>query len=247
MIRLCSLLLCLGAALLCASPAARAFGQADDHSPAAGAAEGEAADHEGEAAEHEGAEEHADDAEHGGEHGESGDLSHANATAGLSQPQEFKSDLALFTLVVFLLLLAILLKFAWKPIMEGLAKRENAIAENIEQARKSAAEAQAMLAQYEARLAAASAEAQQMLAESRRKGEQTMERLIAEGRETAQKELSRAQQEIRAAKELALADLAQRSVNSAVALAGRLVKKEIGPHEHSQLIQEALDHFPSQN
>jgi F-type H+-transporting ATPase subunit b len=216
----CLALLCGAIAL--AAPPARAAGQA--HEGEGGAEAGEA---------------------HAAAEGE--DLGHANATKALSEPQEFKSDLALFTLVVFLLMLAILMKFAWKPIMEGLAKRENAIAENIEQAKRSAAEAQAMLAQYESRLAAASAEAQQMLAESRKKGEQAMERLIAEGRDTAQKELTRAQQEIRAAKEMALADLAERSVNSAVSLAGRLVKKEIGPHEHSQLIKEALDGFPSQN
>lgn len=211
-------------------------------SRAADPAEASGADAEASGAE-EGAAPHAA----GGDHSPEGDLSHGNATAGLLQAEEFKSDLALFTFVVFLLLLAILFKFAWKPIMDGLAKRENAIAENIEQAKKSAADAQAMLAQYESRLAAASAEAQQLLTESRKKGEQAMERLIAEGRDTAQKELARAQQEIRAAKEMALADLAQRSVNSAVALAGRLVKKEIGAHEHSQLIQEALDRFPSQN
>jgi F-type H+-transporting ATPase subunit b len=237
------LLSALAAQALMLAACGLAFGQDAEAPETAAEAVQEAADAEQVGESHDA--EH--DAEHAAEHGAEGDLSHANATAGLTEPQEFKSDLALFTVVVFLLLLAILLKFAWKPIMQGLAKRENDIAENIAQAKKSAADAQAMLAQYEARLAAASAEAQQTIAEARKRGEQAMEKLVAEGHATAQKDLARAQQEIRAAKEMALADLAQRSVNSAVALAGRLVKKEIGPHEHASLIQEALERFPSQN
>ena len=64
---------------------------------------------------------------------------HGNATGWLTRAEEVKSDLAIFSLVVFLLLLAILLRFAWGPIVEGLDKREAAVAANIKQAVDNAA------------------------------------------------------------------------------------------------------------
>ena len=86
----------------------------------------------------------------------------------LEDPTEIRSDLALWTLVVFLLLLGLLLKFAWRPIIDGLEKREHAIAAMINEAKLSAEKAADQLAQYEARLAAASAEAQQLITRARR-------------------------------------------------------------------------------
>ena len=59
-----------------------------------------------------------------------------------ADPLEWKSDLALWTAVVFLCLLAILWKFAWKPIAEGLDKRERNVADQIAQAEAANAEGQ---------------------------------------------------------------------------------------------------------
>src|SRR4051794_33128053 len=67
---------------------------------------------------------HDDQGKHGGGHHDQYDLSHANAGPNLNKPEEFKSDLAIYTFVVFMLLLALLTKFAWGPISQGLAKRE---------------------------------------------------------------------------------------------------------------------------
>ena len=60
-------------------------------------------------------------------------------------PLQFQVDTLLFSLIIFLGLLAVLFKFAWKPIMEGLAARETRIADDIENARKANEEAQACL------------------------------------------------------------------------------------------------------
>ena len=182
----------------------------------------------------------------GGEHHEDPyDLSHANATKSLTDPSAFKADAAIFTFVIFLFLLAILVKFAWKPIAHGLELREKGIADKIEQARIAAEQATAQLAQYEARLAAATAEAQQIVAQARQDADAAGQKLIAEAQAAAAKERERAVADIGAAKNQALQEIAERSVDTAVTLARNIIRREVRPADHEQLIQDALKQFPS--
>lgn len=156
-------------------------------------------------------------------------------------------DLAFFTVIVFVLTLLVLWKFAWKPISEGLSKREQSISDAIEQSRIDAEKAKQTLVEYEAKLAAAAEEAKALLTEARQEAEHAKERIVAEAREAAERERVRAIADIGAAKDQAVRELAERSVDSAVALAGNLIRQEITPDKHSQLIQESLDRFGSQN
>ncbi|NCA12410.1 hypothetical protein EBR56_11545, partial [bacterium] len=92
--------------------------------------------------------------QHGG-HGP--EIGH-NLPAGVAQkdfesPAWFQTDLAVWSFAVFLALLALLTKFAWKPIMQGLEKREEGILRQIAETKASNEEAKRMLASYERRLA----------------------------------------------------------------------------------------------
>ncbi len=113
------------------------------------------------------------------------DNSHKNAGPTMMHPQEFKSDLALFTLVVFILLLGLLLKFAWGPITRGLDKREQGIADQIEQARLDAEQSAETLQQYQQQLQAAVQEAQQIVAQARQDAETAGDKIIVEAKESA--------------------------------------------------------------
>ncbi len=87
------------------------------------------------------------------------DPTHGNMTDDGYSLVEFRADMALFSAVGFLLLLAGLITFAWKPIMEGLEKREQRIAAEKKQKEEDAAAAAAKLAEYEAKLSNAAEEA----------------------------------------------------------------------------------------
>ena len=93
--------------------------------------------------------------------------------------EEVESDLALWTAVVFVLLLLVLGKFAWRPIANGLQKREQRIADEIASAERSNAEARDLLKEYEKRLGAAGEEVRQMLDAARRDAEQVGQRIVA--------------------------------------------------------------------
>lgn len=180
----------------------------------------------------------------GGEHHDPYDLSHANATPSLTDPSAFKADASIFTFVIFLLLLAILVKFAWKPIAHGLEMREKGIADKIEQARIAAEQATAQLQEYEARLAAATAEAQQIIAKARQDADAAGQKIMAEAQAAATKERERAVADIGAAKNQALREIAEKSVDTAVTLARNIIRREVRPDDHEQLIQDALQQFP---
>ena len=75
---------------------------------------------------------------------------------------------ALWTVLVFLLLLFVLGKFAWGPILAGLQGREQYIRDSLEEARQNRLQSEARLAEYETRLAGARDEAEAMIAEARR-------------------------------------------------------------------------------
>lgn len=185
---------------------------------------------------------------HGGEpHHNQYDLTHSNPGPQQEDPAEFKSDLAIWTLVVFVLLLLVLRKFAWGPIMEALQKREEFVADQISQAKQQNEQAHQLLAAHEQKLAAAQEEIRQMMDQSRRDADQQKQQILVEAEQAAQAQKERAVQEIEAAKNSALNELAERSVDTAIGLAGRIVQRQLTRDEHADLVREAIDNFPHRN
>src|SRR4051812_22927770 len=133
------------------------------------------------------------EAEHKGAAGHSpyGELGHGNAGKQLEDASEFKQDLAIYTFIVFLLLLAILGKFAWPPIVKALDERERPTTSNIAAAEARHEEAKRLLAEHEARLAAAAGEVRALLDEARRDADTTRLRIEADGKKAAKEELDR--------------------------------------------------------
>lgn len=202
------------------------------------------AEHDHDAADH-AADGHGDQA--GAEQVPGEDAHGAGAAGEDINPLSIDPDLAICTAIVFFVLLAFLAKFAWGPIIQGLERREQAIAEQIEQAQQSAEQAQQSLAQYEAKLASAADEVKALMAQARKDADVTKEQIVSQAKEAAQRERDRAVEDIRLAKEGAVQELAEKSVDAAVQLAGRMIHKEVDPQTHSELINDALKRFPSRN
>ena len=170
---------------------------------------------------------------------------HIGHPSGKPDPLEFQKDLAIWTAVIFGVLLLVLRKFAWGPIVEGLEKREQRIAENIAAAEKANADAKQMLVDYERKLAASADEVRAILDEARRDAEHTQQEILAKARADAQAERDRALREIETAKDGALKELGERTANLAVDLAGKIVGARLNTGDHQRLIEEALNRFPA--
>jgi F-type H+-transporting ATPase subunit b len=148
---------------------------------------------------------------------------------------------------VFLILLAILTKFAWGPIAAALEQREETIARQIADAKLASEKAAQQLRDYEARLAAATDEARQIVALARKDAELAKDKIVAEAREAAAKERDRAIADIASAKNQALDEIAQKSVQTAVSLASNIIRREVKPQEHEALIGDAINEFSKLN
>ncbi len=160
-----------------------------------------------------------------------------------SDPAELKTDLAIFTFVIFILLFAILYKFAWGPISAALDTRERGIKENIEAAQRANEEGRSLLAQYESKLAAAQGEVKAIIEEARRDAEHTQQEILAKARADAQAERDRSLREIETATDQALKELAEKSTNLAVELAGKIVQAQVKKSDHDRLISDAVAGF----
>jgi F-type H+-transporting ATPase subunit b len=180
---------------------------------------------------------------------------HAEAAAGEEHepdrnPMAFDPDLAIFTAIVFLILLAVLGKFAWPTIVSALDERERKIADNIAAAEARHEEAKRLLAAHEAKLAAAAGEVRELLEEARRDADHTRRTIEAEGHKAAQDELERALREIKRARDAAVQDLAVSSANVAIDLAGKVIREKLTPDQNNQIIRDAIAKLaanPSQN
>ena len=177
------------------------------------------------------------------DHHDATDLSHANASKELEAPGSIAADMAIYTLVVFILMVVILRVAAWNPIKKALDDREQGIIDHIADARRSAEKAERLLEEYEVKIAAAAQEANEIVAEGRRDAEATKDRIVEEAREAATAERDRALNDIEIAKNAALQDVAEKSADIAVALAGKIVDKELNASDHQALIKETLDNI----
>jgi len=173
--------------------------------------------------------------------------SKSDESSMVTDPLAFDPDLAIWTAVVFLALFAVLYKFAWGPIALALERRENTIARQIEEAQLASQKGEQLLRQYEAKLTAATEEARQIVSGARKDAETAKDRIVAEAREAAQKERDRAVADITVAKNQALDQIAQRSVQTAVSLASNILRREVKPQEHEAIIGEAVDRLSKMN
>ena len=155
-------------------------------------------------------------------------------------PMNFKGDLALWSFIVFLLFLAVMGKFAWKPMIEGLDKREAGIRNAIAEAEENRRKAEALLADYQNKLKSAENTVAAMVAEARRDAERTSQDLIANAQREVDAIRVRAKDEIRQAQDTALAEVFSQ-VNAPVILATEhVLGRALTDSDQERLVGEAL-------
>ncbi|QDU56375.1 F0F1 ATP synthase subunit B [Aeoliella mucimassa] len=164
---------------------------------------------------------------------------HGEAPEPVLNPLVFDPDLAIYTAIIFAVLLAVLWKFAWGPITEALDAREKAVADNIAAAEAKHEEAKGLLAAHEARLATAKEEVREMLEEARRDAEATKSQILSEAEAAAKSRHDRAVRDIEQARDSAVRTLAETSANLAVDLAGKVIAQNLSTDQQAELVREA--------
>jgi F-type H+-transporting ATPase subunit b len=168
---------------------------------------------------------------------------HAAGEAAHGSPNLFSVDpgLLVWTIITFVVVLAVLRVAAWKPLMESLAERARNIEGAIEAAKKAKAEADALLARYETTMKAAHDETRAILDEARRDGRRVQEEIRAAARQEAEELQERARREIELQKDAALQEIWDVAGTISTELAGRILGRTVTAADQEGLVQELVD------
>lgn len=147
---------------------------------------------------------------------------------------------ALYTLFTFVILLLLLKKFAWGPIMDMMKKREEHIANEIDTAEKNRKEAEKYLEDQKAAIQKARQEAQEIVEGARKLSEKQGEEIIAKAKADAERVKESALAEIQREKEQAVAELREQVASLSVLIATKVIEKELDEASQEKLIQDYL-------
>jgi F-type H+-transporting ATPase subunit b len=140
----------------------------------------------------------------------------------------------------FAVTVGILVYFVRKPIKNALAGRREGIANQLNDAAKAQAEAEARFAEYDEKLNKAEAEIEVIAAELKREGELERERIIAQAKQSAEKIRNEAEKSAGFEIAKAKAELTAEATRLAVELAETLLKKNFNAKDESRLLEEYM-------
>ena len=147
---------------------------------------------------------------------------------------------AFMILFVFGGLLLILGKYAWKPIIGQLQRREKDITERIQDTERRNCEAKELEAHYKASLDRAEAEAKQILARNLEEAARAREDLLATARQEGNRSIETAKAEIEMFKRAAIEELQQATAGMAVSIAGEILQQQLTPEMQEKLVEQSL-------
>jgi len=161
--------------------------------------------------------------------------------------QEEKADLLspngglmFWTIIIFVLLLIVLSRFAFKPMLAAVEARERALQAAIDAAKRDREEAERVLAEHRAQLEKARGEAQKLIADGRATAEKLSADLLAQTKAQQQELLERARREIENDKNNAIAALRREAVDLAIAGASKVIERNLDSDANRKLVESYL-------
>lgn len=156
----------------------------------------------------------------------------------LIQPQV---GTVLWTLLTFLIMVALLGRYAWKPLLGALAAREGSIRDSLEQARREREEAAVLLDQQRALLTEARRERAAALAQGRSDAEKLKSEIIEEAKRQREQLLRQAESQVETSVRRARAELRAFTSDLAIQAAEKLLSKNLDDPTQRRLVEEYLD------
>jgi F-type H+-transporting ATPase subunit b len=150
------------------------------------------------------------------------------------------TNVSFWTVVIFVILLFILKRFAYPPILGYAAAREARIQEALDEARRQREEAERLLEEQRQELAQAKQQSQQVMAEGRQAAERIRQELIETARAEQQEIIGRARQEIERERDKAIESLRREAIDLAMAAAAKLVGDRLTADDDRRLVTEYL-------
>ena len=149
--------------------------------------------------------------------------------------------LSVWTIVTFVVLLLILKKFAWKPILNSLNERENFIKDSLSKAEQAQKDAEKLFDENKANLAKAEEEAQKIVVQGREYAEKLKSQILEESRQEARKMIDDAAAEIERKNTEAFGRLKDQVADIAVKAAEKILRENLDKEKQTQLINKYLE------
>ncbi|HET9441272.1 MAG TPA: F0F1 ATP synthase subunit B [Longimicrobiales bacterium] len=153
------------------------------------------------------------------------------------------ANVSFWTLIIFLILLFVLAKFAFPPILGYAAAREKRIQEAIDDAARQRAETERLLEEQRQLLASARNDAQGLISEAQKDAERVRRDLLERARVEQEEMLARTRREIDDERARAIESLRREAVDLAIAAASKLVEKRVDAQEDRRIVTEFLAHI----
>jgi F-type H+-transporting ATPase subunit b len=153
----------------------------------------------------------------------------------------------LVALASFVVLFALLSKFAFPPVTKMLDERAEKIRESLEKAEETRVEAERLLEEYRVQMAEARTEAAKVIDQGRTVAENMKNEIIAKAREEAEAEKVKAIEAIQAEKTAAMSELQASVADLSVAVAGKIIGQKLSAADHAALIERSIAEVGSLN
>lgn len=147
---------------------------------------------------------------------------------------------ALWTIIAFVVLLVVLWKWAWKPILAALNARQEHIEKQVTDAEQTRKEAEHVLAEYRKKLEDADSEGKAIIASGVNKAQQEAKEIIAGAREKTEAIRLKAEADIERARNQAGAELFDQAGEMVLRLGQEILGRVITDEDNQKLIDEAV-------
>ena len=151
--------------------------------------------------------------------------------------------LFIWTILTFVLLLTVLAKFAWKPLLLMLDERNKSIEESLLSAEKARKELENINQESNAILMKAKTEAQSIISEAKSAADNMKEDIVSKARNEAEGQLEKAKIQINVQKDKAMSEIRDEVVNLSIQIAEKVIKKNISKEDNVDLIKKSLDNI----
>jgi F-type H+-transporting ATPase subunit b len=153
---------------------------------------------------------------------------------------EINSGLILWTILTFVIVLLILRKAAWKPLLGALAAREESIRASLREAEDARAQAARLLEENKRQLAQAEQQSRRIIMEGRDMGDRLKGEILEKANATTRVMIEQAKEEIRREKDAALTQLRSEATDLVIAAAGKILDANLDTPKQRQLADAAI-------
>jgi F-type H+-transporting ATPase subunit b len=149
--------------------------------------------------------------------------------------------LFIWTIITFLVLLALLAKFAWRPLLEALEARQNAIRKSLDDAQQAKEELERLHVESAQIIQRARVDAEAIISQSRSDGDRLREELRQKARAEAEHIVKNAERQIQLETSRALEQIRHEAIDLSVMIASKIIQRNLSKEDNEKLIDQALE------